>query len=77
MAETGNVFAAYRKIFKEPRWRKGITLEQSGEKVITAIRLEDSREGGEQMGTTFEVDDEDFMPVTALGTQLRREASMK
>ena len=47
MTEIGSVFSVFLKKIKEPRWRKGLILEQSSDNVIMAIRLKGSEEEAE------------------------------
>jgi hypothetical protein len=77
MAKIGSVFSVFLKNFEEPRWRKGLFLEQSSDKVIMAVRLQVSEGNAKERGTTFEVNDKTFMLVTALQTQLKSESPGK
>jgi hypothetical protein len=74
MAKIGSVFSVFLKKNEEPTWRKGLIVEESGGKVIMAVRLKGSEEDAEELGTTFEVNDKTFMLVTALQNQLKSEA---
>ena len=74
MAKIGSVFSVFLKKIEEPTWRKGLIVEESGGKVIMAVRLKGSEEDAEELGTTFEVNDKTFMLVTALQNQLKSEA---
>jgi len=74
MAKIGSVLSVFLKNFEEPRWRKGLFLEQSSDKVIMAVRLKVSEGNAKERGTTFEVNDKTFMLVTALQTQLKSES---